>query len=173
MMFSVIIIYVIISTIWHGTNNREALQFQCLLTDNPSSPGEAGHTTEVYIPPPLFSNSGAGTFTSHKNQISEISVRRDLLYGFSSLSEKTRKSNRLQMSLQRQHFLFSLTHFEFSHSGNTFFSLSHSDPECWFGRGLNPRPSRLADQRSPNWDNQAAVCSVLLSVTLECECSLI
>ena len=37
---------------------------------------------------------------SHKNQ-------RDGTYGFSSLSEKTRKSNRLQMSLQRQHFLFS------------------------------------------------------------------
>ena len=29
----------------------------------------------------------------------------DGAYGFSSLSEKTRKSNRLQMSLQRQHFL--------------------------------------------------------------------
>ena len=28
-------------------------------------------------------------------------------YGLSSLSEKTRKSNRLQMSLQRQHFLLS------------------------------------------------------------------
>ena len=27
--------------------------------------------------------------------------------GFSSLSEKTRKSNHLQMSLQRQHFLLS------------------------------------------------------------------
>ena len=29
----------------------------------------------------------------------------DGTYGFLSLSEKTRKSNRLQMSLQRQHFL--------------------------------------------------------------------
>ena len=28
-------------------------------------------------------------------------------YGLSSLSEKTRKSKRLQMSLQRQHFLLS------------------------------------------------------------------
>ena len=28
-------------------------------------------------------------------------------YGLSSLSEKTRKSNRLQMSLQRQHFVLS------------------------------------------------------------------
>ena len=31
----------------------------------------------------------------------------DGAYGFSSLSEKTRKSNHLQMSLQRQHFLLS------------------------------------------------------------------
>ena len=31
----------------------------------------------------------------------------DGTYGFSSLSKKTRKSNRLQMSLQRQHFLLS------------------------------------------------------------------
>ena len=53
----------------------------------------------------LFSNSGMGSFTSHKNQISVSAVRRDLR--FSSLSERTRKSNRLQMSLQRQHFLLS------------------------------------------------------------------
>ena len=31
----------------------------------------------------------------------------DEAYGLSSLSEKTRKSNRLQMLLQRQHFLLS------------------------------------------------------------------
>ena len=31
----------------------------------------------------------------------------DATYGLSSLSEKTRKSNHLQMSLQRQHFLLS------------------------------------------------------------------
>ena len=42
--------------------------------------------------PLLFSNSGGGSFTSHKNQ---------------SLSEKTRNNNRSQMSLQRQHFLLS------------------------------------------------------------------
>ena len=55
-----------------------------------------------------FSNSGVGSFTSDKNQISVSAVRRDLhLYGFPSLSEKTRKSNCLQMSLQRQHFLLS------------------------------------------------------------------
>ena len=55
--------------------------------------------------PLLFSNSGVGSFTSHKNQISVCAVRRN--HGFSSLSEKTRKSNNLQMSLQRQHFLLS------------------------------------------------------------------
>ena len=48
----------------------------------------------------LFSNSCVGSFTSYKNQISQ-KVLWDGTYGFSSLSEKTRKSNRLQMSLQR------------------------------------------------------------------------
>ena len=55
--------------------------------------------------PLLFSNSGVDSFTSHKNQTSVSAVRQDIR--FSSLSEKTRKSNRLQMSLQRQHFLLS------------------------------------------------------------------
>ena len=39
--------------------------------------------------------------------IMNIEVLWDGTYGLSSLSEKTRKSNRLQMSLQRQHFLLS------------------------------------------------------------------
>ena len=55
--------------------------------------------------PLLFSNSGVGSFTSHKNK--SVKVLWDGTYGFSSLSEKTRKSNHLQMSLQRQHFLLS------------------------------------------------------------------
>ena len=53
----------------------------------------------------LFSNSDVGSFMSHKNQISVSAW--DGTYGFSPLSEKTRKSNRLQMSLQRQLFLLS------------------------------------------------------------------
>ena len=44
--------------------------------------------------------------TSHKNQISVSAVRRDLRF-FCPYPEKTRKSNRLLMSLQRQHFLLS------------------------------------------------------------------
>ena len=50
----------------------------------------------------LFSNSGVGSFTSHMNKISVSAVRRDLRF-----FEKTRKSNRWQMSLQKQHFLLS------------------------------------------------------------------
>ena len=49
------------------------------LTDNPPSPGEVGHTTGVYDPL-LFSNNGVGSFTFHKNQISESAVRRDLRF---------------------------------------------------------------------------------------------
>ena len=37
-----------------------------------------------------------------------LKVLSDWTYGFSSLSEKTRKSNHLQMSLQRQYFLSQL-----------------------------------------------------------------
>ena len=40
---------------------------------------------------------------SHKNKSGKVLW--DQSYGFSSLSEKTRKSNHLQISLQRQHFL--------------------------------------------------------------------
>ena len=41
------------------------------------------------------------------HRVVNIEVLWDGTYGLSSLSEKTRKSNRLQMSLQRQHFLLS------------------------------------------------------------------
>ena len=53
----------------------------------------------------LFSNSEVGSFTSHKNK--SVKVLWDGTYSFSTLSQKTRKSNHLQMSLQRQHFVLS------------------------------------------------------------------
>ena len=56
-----------------------------------------------------------GSFTSHKNQISDSTVRGT--YGFFSLSEKTRKCNRLHVVTKA--------------------ALSS---ECWSGRSLNPRP---------------------------------
>ena len=43
------------------------------------SPGKAGHTTGVYVPQ-LFPTSGGGSFTSHKNQINESALRRDLQF---------------------------------------------------------------------------------------------
>ena len=55
--------------------------------------------------PLLFSNSGEGSFTFHKNR--SVKVLWDRTYSSLSLFEKTRKSNHLQMSLQRQNFLLS------------------------------------------------------------------
>ena len=56
--------------------------------------------------PTLFEQL-CGFFYVPQEQISESAVRRGSTNGFSSLSKKTRKSNHLQMSLQRQHFLLS------------------------------------------------------------------
>ena len=73
--------------------------------------------------PLLFSNSGVGSFTSHKNK--SLKVLWDGIYGFSSLSEKTRKS-----------FADVITKAALS-------SQLFKDPECWSGRGLNlPPPAR-------------------------------
>ena len=85
--------------------------------------------------PILFSNSDVGSFTFHKNK--SVKVLWDRTYGCSSLSEKTRQSKNL---LQRQHFL-----------------LSYLKTLSAVRLGFEPVTSRLADQRFPNWDNQAAV----------------
>ena len=69
-------------------------------------PVKVGHTTGVYDP------------YSFRIMMWVLSVKVlcDGTYGLSSLSEKTRKSNHLQMSFQRQH------------------------PERWSRRSLNPGP---------------------------------
>ena len=54
---------------------------------------------------PTLCDKCVGSLTSHR--VMNIKVLWDGTYSLSSLSEKTRKSNRLQMSLQRQHFLLS------------------------------------------------------------------
>ena len=89
-------------------------QVPCEVPSPPSPTTSKGWPHHRGIRPLLFSNSDVGSFTSHKNK--SVKLLCDGTYGLSSLSEKTRKSNRLQMSLQRQH------------------------PECWSGRDLNPRP---------------------------------
>ena len=88
--------------------------------------------------PLLFSNSSVGSFTSHKNR--SVKVLWDGTYGFSSLSEKTRKSNHLQMSLQRQHFL-----------------LSYLKTLSVGQAGVRARDLPLTRPFSPNWANQATV----------------
>ena len=54
---------------------------------------------------PTLCDKCVGSLTSYS--VMNIEVLWDGTYGLSSLSEKTRKSNRLQMLLQRQHFLLS------------------------------------------------------------------
>ena len=85
----------------------------------------------------LFSKRDVGSFTSHKSKSGKVLW--DGTHGFSSLSEKTRKSNHLQMSLQRQHFL-----------------LSYLRTQS-VGPGFEPATSHSVDRHSPNWANQAAV----------------
>ena len=54
-------------------------------------------------------NSGVGSFTSHKNQVSESAVKQD--QRFLSLSKKTRKSNHLQIIFAKAAFLLSYLKF--------------------------------------------------------------
>ena len=68
-----------------------------------------------------------------------IEVLWDGAYGLSSLSEKTRKSNHLQMSLQRQHFL-----------------LSYLKTLSVGPAGFEPTTSRTVVRCSINWANRSA-----------------
>ena len=67
-------------------------------------PIKVGHATRVYDPY-SFQIVMCLFFKSHKNK--SVKVLWDETYGFSSLSEKTRKSNHLKISLPRLHFLLS------------------------------------------------------------------
>ena len=78
-------------------------QVPCKVPSLPNRTTRKGWPHHRGLRPLPFSNSGVGSLTSHKNK--SVKVLWDGTYGFSSLSEKTRKSNHLQMSLQRQHFL--------------------------------------------------------------------
>ena len=80
-------------------------QVPCEVPSLPNPTTGKGWPHHWGLRPLLFSNSVVGSFTSHENK--SVKVLWDGPYGFSSLSEKTRKSNHLQMSIQRQHFLLS------------------------------------------------------------------
>ena len=72
--------------------------------------------------PLLFSNGDVGSFTSHKNK--SVKVLWDRTYSFSSLSEKTRKSNQFADVITKA----------------ALFSQLFKYPECWCSRGLNLWP---------------------------------
>ena len=96
--------------------------------------------------PLLFSNSGVGSFTSHKNR--SVKVLWDRTYGFLSLPEKTRKSNHWQMSLQRQHFLLSYW---------KTLSVALVRP------GFEPVTSRSPDPSLPTELTRGRFCSLLIA----------
>ena len=80
-------------------------QVPCEVPSLPNLTTRKGWPHHRGLRPVLFSKSDVWSFTPHKNK--SVKVLWDGTYGFSSLSEKTRKSKHLQMSLQRQHFLLS------------------------------------------------------------------
>ena len=77
-----------------GTNGTHRSHARCHPYPIPQ-PVEVGHTTGVYVP------------YSFRTENRSVKVLWDGTYGFSSLSEKTRKFNHLQMSLRRPHFVLS------------------------------------------------------------------
>ena len=75
-----------------------------LLTDNPPSPEKVSHTAGAYF---LYSfRTVVGFFYIPQKSVKGKCCETGPTV-FSPLTEMTRKSNHLQMSLQRQHFLFS------------------------------------------------------------------
>ena len=120
---------------------------------NPTTRKGCPHYRGIRLP--LFSNSDVGPFTSRKNK--SVKVLQDGTYGFSSLSEKTRNSNRLQMSLQRQHFL-------------NLSSQLFKDPVCWSRRGLNPRPpARQTGALQTELTLEETICPEICSKSRLCE----
>ena len=102
---------------------------------------QQGQTTTPGAPFPalkLFEQS-VGSFTSRR--IVNNEELRDGAYGLSSLSEKTRVSNQLQMKLQMQHFLLRYL----------------KNRECCSVEDQKPTTSRTVVRSSTNWGNRSAV----------------
>ena len=86
-----------------GTNGTLRSHARCHPYPIVPQPVKRGWPHHWGLRPLLFSNSGVCSFTFHMNW--SVKMLWDRTWGFLSLSEKTRKSNHLQISLQRQHFL--------------------------------------------------------------------
>ena len=81
----------------------------------------------------------------------------DKACGLSSLSEKTRESNHLQMSLQRQHFLLS------------YLKTLHEFPECWSCQSFwsrNQLSHLVGDQMLKAWPNSRNISTQHLATLL-------
>ena len=88
----------------------------------------------------------------HPAELSTFKELWDGTSGLSSLSEKTRKSNHLQMKLQKQHF-----------SPQLF-----KDPECWSGRSLELTTSRITARCTTKWATRTALfCNFTINETME------
>ena len=95
-------------------------------------PVKQDQTTTPGTPCPTLCEKCVGSLTSPANLYREDAG--DGAYGLSSLSEKTRTSNHLQMSLQRRHILLS------------YFKTLSVGP-VW---GSNPRPPARQSGALPN-----------------------
>ena len=85
------------------SGHRPALR-ECAWTSLPNPTSHKGWPqTHRGLRPLLFFDSVVGCFMSLKNKSGKVLW--DGTYGFSSLSEKTKKYNDFQMSLHRQHWL--------------------------------------------------------------------
>jgi len=88
------------------------------------------HTTTPGTTFPTLYDECVGSLTSPACHYSEDA--RDGAYGLTSLSEKTRISNHLQMSLQRQHILLSyFKTMSVGRSGAQTWDLLHGSPTLY------------------------------------------
>ena len=85
-----------------GNGHERDSQVPCKVPSVPNPTTRKGQLHNRGLHPLLFLNIGVGSFTSHINR--SVKALRDGTCGFLCLSEKTRQSNHLQISLQRQHF---------------------------------------------------------------------
>ena len=96
------------TTLCGGLRQTAIKQFtmnEDFFTDAPNVISEQDQATTPGTPCPTLCDKCVGSLTSPADHNREDAG--DGTYGLSSLSEKTRMSNHLQMSLQRQHILLS------------------------------------------------------------------
>ena len=139
-LYLFIFIYVITSTIWCGTHNRARLQFKCVLTDNPPSPGKLA-TPPGSKSPTLF-EQWCGFFYVPQ----EPDKWKCCETGPTVFRPYPRR-------------LESLTVCRCRCIGSIFFSVIQR-PWGLVRSGIEPATTRLADRRSPNRADRVAVVTV-------------